>query len=60
VVGEVEEPGILALNDLPMTIADAISLSGGLTPNAYKSGVDNVLSLVRKRDEVFLRLRWTF
>jgi hypothetical protein len=25
-----------------------------------KVGVDNVLSLIRKRDEVFLRLRWTF
>ena len=40
VVGEVDEPGVLPLNDLPMTIADAISLSGGLTPNAYKSGVN--------------------
>ena len=40
VVGEVEDPGILPLNDLPMTIADAISLSGGLTENAYKSGVN--------------------
>jgi polysaccharide export outer membrane protein len=40
VVGEVENPGILPLNDLPMTIADAISLSGGLTPNAWKSGVN--------------------
>jgi polysaccharide export outer membrane protein len=40
VVGEVEDPGILPLNDLPMTIADAISLSGGLTPNAFKSGVN--------------------
>jgi hypothetical protein len=25
-----------------------------------KVGVDNILSLIRKRDEVFLRLRWTF
>ena len=40
VVGEVADPGILPLNDLPMTIADAISLSGGLTPNAWKSGVN--------------------
>ena len=39
VVGEVGTPGVLRLNDLPLTIADAISLSGGLTPNAYKSGV---------------------
>lgn len=28
--------------------------------NANKVGVDNLLSLIRKRDEVFLRLRWTF
>jgi hypothetical protein len=27
---------------------------------AYDTGVDNVLSVIRKRDEVFLRLRWTF
>jgi polysaccharide export outer membrane protein len=30
----------LPLDDLPMTIADAISLSGGLTPAAWKSGVN--------------------
>ena len=29
-------------------------------PSANKVGVDNLLSLIRKRDEVFLRLRWTF
>jgi polysaccharide export outer membrane protein len=40
VVGEVQTPGVLPLNDLPMTIADAISLSGGLTPAAWKSGVN--------------------
>lgn len=40
VVGEVATPGVLPLNDLPMTIADAISLSGGLTPAAYKGGVN--------------------
>ena len=40
VVGEVQEPGVLPLDDLPMTIADAISLSGGLTPAAFKSGVN--------------------
>ena len=40
VVGEVRNPGVLKLDDLPMTIADAISLSGGLTPNAWKSGVN--------------------
>jgi polysaccharide export outer membrane protein len=40
VVGEVRNPGVLPLDDLPLTIADAISLSGGLTPNAWKSGVN--------------------
>jgi polysaccharide export outer membrane protein len=40
VVGEVEAPGVLPLNDVPLTIADAISLSGGLTENAHKSGVN--------------------
>jgi polysaccharide export outer membrane protein len=40
VVGEVNTPGVLPLNDLPLTIADAISLSGGLTGSAYKSGVN--------------------
>ena len=40
VVGEVNDPGVLALSDLPMTIADAINLSGGLTQGAYKSGVN--------------------
>ncbi len=27
---------------------------------AYTDGVDNVLSVIRKRDEIYLRLRWTF
>jgi polysaccharide export outer membrane protein len=40
VVGEVRNPGVLPLDDLPLTIADAISLSGGLTPEAFKSGVN--------------------
>jgi len=40
VVGEVQSPGVLPLNDIPLTIADAISLSGGLTEEAYKSGVN--------------------
>jgi len=40
VVGEVNEPGLIPLNDVPLTIADAISLSGGLTAEAYKSGVN--------------------
>ena len=40
VVGEVNNPGVLPLNDVPLTIADAISLSGGLTENAHKSGIN--------------------
>jgi hypothetical protein len=28
--------------------------------DAYRVGVDNALSLIRKRDEVFMRVRWTF
>lgn len=40
VVGEVQSPGVIRLNDVPLTIADAISLSGGLTENAHKSGVN--------------------
>jgi len=40
VVGEVQRPGVLPINDVPLTIADAISLSGGLTPDAHKSGVN--------------------
>ena len=40
VVGEVRDPGIRPIVDIPMTIADAISLSGGLTDDAYKSGVN--------------------
>jgi polysaccharide export outer membrane protein len=40
VVGEVNNPGVVPLDDLPLMIADAISLSGGLTENAHKSGVN--------------------
>ena len=40
VVGEVQSPGVLPLNDVPLTIADAINLSGGLTAQAFKRGVN--------------------
>ena len=40
VVGEVNKPGVLPLDDLPLKVADAISLSGGLTENGYRSGTN--------------------
>ena len=48
VVGEVQTPGILPLTDQPMTIADAVNLAGGLTPNAHKGGVN-----VSRRGQVY-------
>jgi polysaccharide export outer membrane protein len=58
VVGEVNTPGVLPLNDLPMTIADAISLSGGLTAEAWKSGVN--VSRDGKVYEIDLRALYDF
>ena len=29
-------------------------------PRAYQDGTENLLALIRKRDEAFLRVRWTF
>jgi len=40
VVGEVNQPGVLPLDDTPLMITDAISRSGGLTDYAFKSGVN--------------------
>ncbi|WP_322048482.1 polysaccharide biosynthesis/export family protein [Paraburkholderia sp. J67] len=37
--GEVQTPGSLAINDVPMTLYQAISLSGGFTKNADQSQV---------------------
>lgn len=34
IVGEVKKPGFIPLNDQPLSITDAIVLSGGLDPNA--------------------------
>jgi hypothetical protein len=50
--------GRTQLVDMP--VRDFGPTSNRVGENAYKSGVDNLLSLVRKRDELFLRLRWTF
>jgi polysaccharide export outer membrane protein len=58
VVGEVNSPGVLPLNDIPMTIADAISLSGGLTNNAHKSGVN--ISRDRKAYEIDLKALYDY
>jgi len=58
VVGEVNQPGVLPLNDVPMTIADAVSLSGGLTEEAFKSGVN--VSRDGKVYEIDLRALYDF
>ena len=58
VVGEVDRPGMLALNDVPTMIVDAISLSGGLTEAAYKSGVN--VSRDGKVYEIDLRALYDF
>ena len=58
VVGEVQEPGVLPINVVPLTIADAISLSGGLTPDAHKSGVN--ISREGKVYEIDLKALYDF
>ena len=46
------------LKDMPVRgFAPAANRAG---PNAYEDGVDNGLSVINRRDEVFMRLRWTF
>jgi hypothetical protein len=50
--------GRTQLVDMPVRgFAPAANRAGA---DAYQSGVDNFLSIIRKRDEVFMRLRWTF
>lgn len=38
VTGEVKQPEVVPLTDVPMTVADAIGLAGGMTPDADLSG----------------------
>jgi hypothetical protein len=50
--------GHTELKDMPVRdFAPAANRSGA---NAYETGVDNLLAVIRQRDEVFMRLRWTF
>ncbi|HUG57087.1 MAG TPA: polysaccharide biosynthesis/export family protein [Candidimonas sp.] len=37
--GEVRNPGLLAMNDIPMTLPEAINRAGGLTPEADRSSI---------------------
>jgi len=50
--------GRTELKDMP--VQEFGPPSNRVGKDANKVGVDNLLSLIRKRDEVFLRLRWTF
>lgn len=38
VTGEVKQPEVVALTDVPMTVADAVGLAGGATPEADLTG----------------------
>ncbi len=37
--GEVRTPGLLTMNDIPMTLPEAINRAGGLTPDADRSSI---------------------
>ncbi|GGI82250.1 polysaccharide biosynthesis/export family protein [Legionella impletisoli] len=43
VLGEVNKPGFLPLNDQPLTIADALTLSGWINPDAAAPGYTYVI-----------------
>jgi len=38
--GEVHRPGLLAMNDIPMTLPEAINRAGGFTPDADRSSIE--------------------
>jgi len=38
--GEVKSPGLLAINDIPMTLVEAINRAGGLLPTADQSRIE--------------------
>ncbi|MEM7410802.1 MAG: DUF1302 family protein [Myxococcota bacterium] len=44
----------------PMPINELSPVVNRAGANAYRDGVENGLSAVRKRDEIFMRLRWAF
>jgi hypothetical protein len=50
--------GRTQLVDMP--VRDIAPATNRVGPDAYKNGVDSDLSLIRKRDELFMRVRWSF
>jgi len=50
--------GRTQLVDMP--VQPLTPASNRVGDDAYKVGVDNVISAIRRRDEVFMRLRWAF
>jgi polysaccharide export outer membrane protein len=51
--GEVKSPGLQAINDIPMTLVEAINRAGGLLPSADQSRI--VLEREKQRYRVSLR-----
>lgn len=51
--GEVKSPGLQAINDIPMTLVEALNRAGGLLPTADQSR----LVLERGRERWFINLR---
>lgn len=53
VLGEVKKPGFLPINDQPLTIADALTLSGWLDSNAAAPGYTFVIRGDYRHPEIF-------